>query len=279
MTLRTPVNVLDLLDRFWDRVKYTERDILENGPRGRLPPDWAGDLWDDGFAAAYAAIKHFLRRYKERRVFSVPIGLRFRSRPIVAETGHEGLMLVLNPGAELYGELGFLDSLEYRTIKEAACGESHRLSEELAKRVRRGGNGKPPRSQKSSQRDDGGFSDEATVVLAFLMRFHGCDSDEPHFAAVKDQDYIAEQLGGPEAKWNQTRVSRAMDELMADIKAFGHLGPMARYRRLCLSEQICRELLGLELRRFRKGFGREFGSDGLDDFPDPNGPSPPPRRR
>lgn len=117
------VCVLDVFDVFWGHVQEAERNVRENGHRGRLPPDCYGDPWDEDFAAAFEAVKRYVRKFRRDRFFPVPAGLAFRPGPIRAETAHQALMFFLNRPEELHGEMGVLDSPEYLAIKSEALKE------------------------------------------------------------------------------------------------------------------------------------------------------------
>ncbi len=123
-------------DTYWNHVERAERDIRENGHRGRLPPICYGDPWDEEFAAAYEAVRPFLRKFLKIRYYPVPVGLAFCMTPIKAETALQALMFFLNPAAELYGEAGVLDSAEFKAIKAAALLEFQRRDDARVAKTR-----------------------------------------------------------------------------------------------------------------------------------------------
>ena len=74
------LKALDFIKRFehfWGYVENAEQDYRINGHRGRLPPDFCNDPWDEQFAKAYDEISTDLHRFKKRKFYAVPVGLAF----------------------------------------------------------------------------------------------------------------------------------------------------------------------------------------------------------
>ncbi|MGQ9563182.1 MAG: hypothetical protein ACUVQH_05190 [Thermogutta sp.] len=134
--------------------------------------------------------------------------------------------------------------------------------------------GKPRRNRRPDRFDDKKLSNDAELLLDFLLAHHKCNSDEPCYSSAGTQDEIAAKLsqcvGGKtqDAAWNQTRVSHAFEELFQHVEAYSHVKPKPRYERLCQDEEICRVLLVLWLKIHEKGVRREFGVKNIDGFAD-----------
>lgn len=250
-------------DGFWSHVKKHERDVRENGHLGRIPPDCHGDDWDDEFAAEYELLRPYLKTFSEERFYQTPPGIACCAMPITAETAHQALMFFLNPSIDLHGEAGVLDSAEYKAIKAAAMLELAQMEQTLTKRKR---SKSIPSTRNRRSKDFQELSDDAKVLLSFLMAWHKCKTDGPNFTAVKNQGVIAQGLSNRVKIWNQTRVSRTMSELMKDVRRFDHLKATTRYKRLCEAREICSVLIQISLKPLRKGLTREFGLENLDQF-------------
>lgn len=226
------VEFSEAFEKFWMYVERAERQVRENEHRGRLPPICQGDPWDEGFAAAYERLVPYLRKFRKERFYPVQSGLAFRAAPIAAQTAHQALMFFLNPPDELFGETGVLDASEYSVIKAAAIAE---LQDRDTMRMNRNDRRKKLVSRRRQGVNEGEFSDAAFCLLAFLMRQHGCNADVASFEAV-EQSEIADVLRGEDAPWYQSKVSRAMAELMQAIDSRDQRKAMVRYRRLCESQ-------------------------------------------
>ncbi len=261
----TLAEFMHAFDTYSNHIVRNERDVRENGHRGRLPPICFGDPWDEDFAAAYQALSPYLSKVCKVRYFAVPPGLAFHATPIKAETACEALMIFLNPPEELHGEPGVLDSTEYKALKAAAMAELTGLARSKNATDRQKTE-LPTRNRKP--KDPLALSDNGTVLLAYLMKSHQCNTAEPIYTPVGNQEFIAEQLSTRAKEWNQSGVSRAMDELLSDIRGFDHLGAMTRYRRLCDARQICTVLMKICLKPLRKGMSRELGVEDIDQFED-----------
>lgn len=252
-------------DTFSSYVERAEREIRENAHRGRIPPICFGDPWDEGFASAYQALSPYLSKFRKQRYFPVPLGLAHCPTPIKAETALQALMFLLNPAAELFGEPGVLDTAEYKAIKASGMKEL----QELARR-----NGvtnqqeatKSIRSRKTRGSDS--LSDYGEVLLAFLSKWHGMNTDEPNFTDAGTQKVIAKQLSTQKMPWSTSRVNRTMRELFANVRGFDPSDPMESYRQLCRKRDICSVLIHISLKPLQKGLMREFGSEDLSQFSD-----------
>lgn len=106
-------------DIFIDHAKKAELAIRENYNKGRIPPDWCGDGWDDEFNLAYKSIRDHLPRFASKYYRSPP-GTAHQSFPFDAENPVQAWMFLLNPADMAFGELGYLESTEYQEIKNAA---------------------------------------------------------------------------------------------------------------------------------------------------------------
>lgn len=115
----TPEKVQQEVVTFQTFTKNAEISIRENYGRGRIPPDWCGDDWDDEFAAAYDAIRPYLPLVREE-YYQPPHGTAYRSYLFKAENPVQALMFLLNPVNEAFGETGYLEAAEYEEIKAKA---------------------------------------------------------------------------------------------------------------------------------------------------------------
>jgi len=101
------------------------------------------------------------------------------------------------------------------------------------------------------------LSYDATVLLFWLLEFHGCVTDEPSMTAAKSQAWIANELTSRGTKFTQSRVSRTLEELLSHIpKILQKYKPRKQgkgreidgaktYKSLCESEVICDHLNNL----------------------------------
>lgn len=129
--------------------------------------------------------------------------------------------------------------------------------------------GKPiPSNRNRRSQNPQGFSDDAEVLLAFLIAQHKYHTDEQNFTSVGTNAWIAKQLSERGKLWDATRVSRAMTELMKAVRGFENLQAKTRYRRFCDSGQICNVLALISMKPIQKGLNRESGVDDLDQFQD-----------
>ncbi|MBM4093713.1 MAG: hypothetical protein FJ276_30545 [Planctomycetes bacterium] len=103
-----------------------------------------------------------------------------------------------------------------------------------------------------------GLGPRALTVLPLLMKHHKCEMDDgPCFVEMRQED-IANTL-----KCSQSTVSRAVDELLSQIKAYIGLRPMDRYKMLCRDHLIDKVLIQLANPRPRE----EFDGQDMDSFP------------
>lgn len=184
------------LEEFWVHVANAEQDVREYGHRGRLPPDWHGDLWSDELSNAYDAISPYLRKVQKDRFFRVPNGLAFRTVPIKAETAHQALMYFLNPPEELHGEPGVLESVEYKQLKSEAMAELHQL--DGAREVR---NDRPSSTRSAKKRSE-------LVELRAVLLDHHFPKKLPFRENTLSSKEIEMHLG-----WSQPKVSKRMGVL------------------------------------------------------------------
>ena len=288
-----------LIDTFWSEIRRREREIEENGHR---PCPWdIDDRWDFELEDAYKAIHPLLVCISKPQIFVAVSSLSHLRGPFAADNAHHGLMLQHNPRGSMFGDPSRLGSEEYLRLRKLGETEVESLSqmdaipvavpikprvgcevwnddfvlqwmvptkpatlasdvvEVIEKRV-------PPRRNRRSKNGKE-LSDDALVYHAFLMKHHRCSTDNPNFTPVRNQIQIAKQLT-KESKtaWDQTRVSRAMKELMCDVHQFGHLGYTTRYRRLCRSGEICNVLRAIPYKALKKSLARECQVEDLDQF-------------
>ena len=214
-------------ESFWDYVRRAEADIAINGHKGCPPPDPVGDPWDDDFAAAYEAIKPFLRRLRQEHVFLPPSGMTWRPAPLCTDTAHQALMWFLNPPKEVYGHPGLLESPEYLAIKTTAMEERRLRAEARADAA------KQPKTPR------GPTKDKLRILIPFLLVHHEKHGVKP-LTVTEIAESLTKDVG---AGWSQPSVSRAMGLLFPE-------GGMAHYERLCLSGAILKKGI---LKRYADG--------------------------
>ena len=183
-------------DLFWEHVGTHEREVRENVHRGRIPPVWYGDYWDDAFETAYTAIRPFLGKLGKFKFYAVPPALASRPTPIKAENVFHSLMIFLNPSIELEGELGVLDSAEYRAIKAAAMLEFQKRDDARIAKTR---NSACTRSAKTRS--------ELIDLRGWLLDHH-FPSGKPFQVRTLTSEEIETHFG-----WSQPTVSRKMTKL------------------------------------------------------------------
>jgi hypothetical protein len=200
MTIKN-IALLLALETFLNFIEKSERNIRLDGYRGRLPPDFKGDYWDEEFAAAYQAIGPFLKGYRKVRYFAVPSGLAFCPTPIKAETACQALMYLLNPPEELFGETGILDTDAYKAIKAAAILEIQQRDEARTSRVR---NSSCSRAAKTNSQ---------LIDLRGLLLDHHIPKGKPLKIRTLTSAEIEAHFG-----WSQSTVSRRMSKLFKTRK-------------------------------------------------------------
>jgi uncharacterized protein YneF (UPF0154 family) len=220
-----------LFETFWDHVRRAETDVDLNGHKGCPPPDPIGDPWDDEFAAAFDAIKPFLRQFRREHVFPPPLGMRWRREPMVVESAHQALMWFLNPPHEVYGHPGVLDSPEYLAIKAAAM-EERRLRAEAREQASR-----KPKTPRSSTKT------KAQVLIAFLVNHHLLQKSGPDKTPLS-QEQISDALTQAMGKgWSQPRIHDLMEQVFKN-------GGMDEYKSICRSGAILKRGI---LKRYEDG--------------------------
>ncbi len=215
-----------LFETFWEHVRKSEIDIRLNGHEGCPPPEWLADPWDDDFAAAYEAIRPFLRHLRKDNVFLPPPGMTWRPTPLITETAHQALMWFLNPTKQVYGHPDVLDSPEYRAIKAAAMEERQLRSVAKAEAARK------PKASKDKTKD------KNRILIPFLLDHHKKHGKEP-LTVTEISARMTALVGGG---WSQPSVSRAMLGLYKE--------GMSEYRRLCVSGAILKKGI---LKRYEDG--------------------------
>lgn len=211
-------------DAFWEHVRKAEMDIAVNGHKGCPPPDQLGDDWDEAFAAAYQAVRKFLRRLRKERLYIPPPGMPWRPKPYAADTAHQALMEFLNPPQEAYGHPGVLDTPEYLAIKAAAV-EELRLRKDSRDQAEAEHVRVSPQSRTKAK---------LTMLLAVLTRHH-FPSDQGEVTAPllwHEIKKIIEQTTGK--GWSQATISRY-------IRLLYKKGGMREYTQLCLSKAVVRK--------------------------------------
>jgi len=112
------------------------------------------------------------------------------------------------------------------------------------------------------------LSPDAWELLTFLLAHHRCQSDAPCSDPIPNQEVflanIIAYLKPAKEKWNKTRVSRALKEVLQTVKAHGHKGPMAQYKQLCMDERICRELLFVAGEQIAPSLRREVQDENIE---------------
>ncbi|NLX97851.1 MAG: hypothetical protein GXY83_16935 [Rhodopirellula sp.] len=221
------IELVDVFEVFWDHIRRAEQDVRRNGHLGRLPPDCSNDPWDADFAAAYEAVKRYLRKFRRDRFFPVPAGLAFRSGPIQAESAHQALMYFLNKPDELHGEVGVLDSTEYVAIKAEAIKEL-----ELRDKARR------PRLKTDApvSSQDARMLASLTMLQAFVMEHHF-----PAGGNVVCEPLTLKQIVA-KFGWSQSTATRRMKKLFPR-KEKGDPEGMAAYNKLFAGEAPTRGYL------------------------------------
>lgn len=138
----------------------------------------------------------------------------------------------------------------------------------------------PARSRRAKPREDELFSDDATELLQWLLRHHGCATGVPKCPAFKSQTQVAREITARGTPFTQTRVSNSLRELMSKIPVKQQvmnekqkLDGTRTYENLCDSETICEVLNGLDVRSNRyleKSLNRikELPMEHFDDFSD-----------
>lgn len=285
------------INNFWSEIRRRERDIEENGHR---PCPWdVDDRWDFELEDAYEAIHPLLVCISKPQIFFAVSSLLHLRGPFAADNAHQGLMLQHNPQGAMFGGPSHLGSENYLRLRKLGETEVERLgrmdaipvavpikprvgcevwnedfvpgwevptkSTDLPDAVVEVIEKPIPSNRNRRSKDPQGFSDDAVVFLAFLMELHKCYTGKPNFTPAENQTWIAQQLSTRGKVWNATRVSRAMGELMHDVKRFGHLKATTRYRRLCEAEEICDELIQISLKPLKNGL-KALGVENLDQF-------------
>lgn len=108
------------VEAFVNYAKVAEKDIRDNYSKGRTPPDCCGDNWDVDFAKSYEAIHDALGPYEKSHLSFGPSRTAYMSVPIRVSNPVEAWLYSLNPSDMAYGEPGYLESAEYKSIKAKA---------------------------------------------------------------------------------------------------------------------------------------------------------------
>lgn len=182
--------------------------------KGARPPNPVGDPWDDEFAAAYEAVKPFLRRLRREYVFVPPLGMTWRPVPLRTETAHQALMWFLNPTKEVYGHPRVIETPEYLAIKASAM-EERRLRHEARQKASE----QPVTVRLATEK-------KARLLLSFLrsdLRGRGEGGSVEPLTQAEISDAMTKKLG---EGWSQPTIHRLMEFLYPD-------GGMNEYVRLC----------------------------------------------
>ena len=113
----------------------------------------------------------------------------------------------------------------------------------------------------------GDLSDREALVLSVLMNHHGCYTDEPVFALLKQEELAARTVTEKRLKGiSQSTVSRALGDLLKRgvPKYYPDLDAARRYELLCEDRLIVQVLERIDNPRRWS----EFGSTDLDEFED-----------
>ena len=122
-----------------------------------------------------------------------------------------------------------------------------------------------PRPDARPGRLGGDLSDREALVLSVLMKHHGCYTDKPVFASLKQEELAARTVTQKRPKGiSQSTVSRALGDLLERgvPKYYPHLDAARRYELLCEDRLIVQVLEHIDNPRRWS----EFGSTGLDRF-------------
>lgn len=103
---------------FLDHAREAELSIRENYGQGHIPPDWRGDGWNDNFADAYEELREELRPFFKTEILKSPPNTAYMSIPVESECKVQAWMFLLNPADMAYGESGYLECREYKSIKD-----------------------------------------------------------------------------------------------------------------------------------------------------------------
>lgn len=131
--------------------------------------------------------------------------------------------------------------------------------------------GEQHRNRREDARKKDILSQDGDELLTFLVHHHRCKPGskcEQLCVPIPNQAVMAEMINRwtNTSKWNQSRVSRALGEVLSNVKSFDFVKTGHRYKRLCHEGIICRELLFVQAEQLAPRIRQELQVEDMDRF-------------